>query len=181
MTDQPTQDAIVSQRAKTLWEILDNHMFVDGIGKRRLNGDALSLIARFEAEIEAATIERCEQLMHVIDRDRYIVAHGVNQIRAAIDGHSWLLEGRGPYEWDDDRYRDEFGDAVKRIEAAMEPLRRVAWDKSDCTRITERVIAAKEAASEMLKQPIGPREMIATDIMPAVCSECSRNLKGQTS
>ncbi len=71
MTDQPTQDAIVSQRAKTLWEILDNHMFVDGIGKRRLNGDALSLIARFEAEIEAATIERCAGLVERLASDPY--------------------------------------------------------------------------------------------------------------
>lgn len=178
MTDQPKQDAIVTQRDREVLEAIDDALGFLMDDERAILLDAL---ATYRAEIEAATIERCEQLMHVIDRDRYIVAHGVNQIRAAIDGHSWLLEGRGPYEWDDDRYRDEFGDAVNRIEAAMEPLRRVAWDKSDCTRITERVIAAKEAASEMLKQPIGPREMIATDIMPAVCSECSRNLKGQTS
>ncbi|MBY2957564.1 hypothetical protein FIV32_02215 [Sphingomonadales bacterium 58] len=111
--------------------------------------------------------------MHVIDRDRYIVAHGLNRVRAAIRSYSWLLEGRGPYEWDDDKYRDEFGDAVKHIEAALDPFYRVAWDKSDCTKIEARVIAAKEAASELLKQPLGPREMIETDIMPPVCPKCA--------
>ncbi len=105
-----------------------------------------------------------DHLMHVIDRDRYVVAHGVVAVENEIRGREWLLTGRGPYEWDDDDYRKEFGDALEAIRDAMEPLRKVGWDKSDCTRITERVIAAKEAAAEMLKRPIGPREMINADL-----------------
>lgn len=104
------------------------------------------------------------RLMHVIDRDRYVVAHCLGAIERAIDGRVWLLEGRGPYEWDDDRYREEFGDAIKAIREASQPLKIVAWDKSDCTRLEERVNAAKLAARELLAKPIGPREMVTADI-----------------
>jgi hypothetical protein len=105
-----------------------------------------------------------ERLMHVIDRDRYVVAHCVGAITDAIHGRTWVLEGRGPYEWDDDRYREEFGDALKAIEEAVQPLRIVAWDKSDCTRIEARVNAAKLAARKLLEKPHGPRDMIAADL-----------------
>ncbi|MBM3929502.1 MAG: hypothetical protein FJ335_13765 [Sphingomonadales bacterium] len=102
--------------------------------------------------------------MHVIDRDRYVVAHCANQIEQAIRGREWLTQGRGPYEWDDDRFYEEFADAVEAIREAAKPLAIVAWDKSDCTRIAERVNAARLAARELLAKPIGPREMVAADI-----------------
>lgn len=115
--------------------------------------------------------ELAERLQHAVDRDRYVVAAALGTIRKAINGHRWLLEGRGPYEWDDDRYRDEFADAIRNIEEALEPLTLVAWDKTDCTRIEERVNAAREAARKLLNGPIRPREMIAADLgMP--CPAC---------
>lgn len=60
MTDQPTQDAIVSQRDREVAAKLLGGAAPDGLleGKR----DHLSLIqalATYRAEIEAATIERC--------------------------------------------------------------------------------------------------------------------------
>lgn len=105
-----------------------------------------------------------ERLMHVIDRDRYVVAHCVGAIEQQIRSREWLTEGRGPYEWDDDRYREEFAEAIQAIRDEVKPLAIVAWDKNDCTRIEERVNAARSAAREMLSKPIGPRDMIAADI-----------------
>jgi len=105
-----------------------------------------------------------DHLMHIIDRDRYVVAHGLTNIIGTLRGYSWLLEGRGPYEWNDDKYREEFSRVIEAIEKSLEPLRKVAWDKSDCTRIEERVVKAREAAANLLKQPIGPREMISADL-----------------
>jgi hypothetical protein len=112
----------------------------------------------------AAAEPIADHLRHVIDRDRYIVAACIGQIERACRGREWTLEGRGPYEWDDDDYRKEFGIWLEDVLASLEPLRKVAWDKSDCDNSEARVIAAKEAASEMLKRPHGPREMIAADI-----------------
>jgi hypothetical protein len=122
----------------------------------------------------AERVEDVDHLRHVIDRDRYIVAAALGSIKQTIAGYAWLMgEGRGPYEWDDDRYRDEFRDAVEAIERATEPLTKVAWDKSDCTRIEERVVAAKHAAREMLALPHRKREMIAADLgLP--CPACKQ-------
>lgn len=94
--------------------------------------------------------EAVARLMHVIDRDRYVVAIGLEAIRKAIGGHTWLLEGRGPYAWDDDDYRREFGDAIKNVELALEPLARIAADKSDCTTDSIKVEEARHAARQYL-------------------------------
>jgi hypothetical protein len=101
----------------------------------------------------AAEVER---LTHVIDRDRYVAAIGLEAIRKAIGGHAWLLEGRGPYAWDDDRYRQEFGDAMRNIEAALEPLAQLASDKSDCTRDSIKVQEARDAARQFLASRATP-------------------------
>ena len=57
MTDQPKQDAIVSQRAR---EAAAAFIF---LWNRDLAGrdELVQTFARFEAEIEAATIERCAE------------------------------------------------------------------------------------------------------------------------
>lgn len=122
---------------------------------------------------QAELADEVDRLMHVIDRDRYIVAAVVGAIRRAINGRAWLLgEGRGPYEWDDERYKDEFRGAVEEIEAAAEPLAHVGWDKTDCTGIEERVEAARLAARDFLNRPAPKREMIAADIgLP--CLSCT--------
>lgn len=117
--------------------------------------------------------DESEHLRHVLDRDRYIVAAVVGSIRKAIAGYQWLLgEGRGSYEWDDDRFRDEFRHAVDAIEEAAKPLAHVGWDKTDCTRIEERVEAARLAAREVLNRPLPKRDMIAADLgLP--CAYCT--------
>lgn len=89
------------------------------------------------------------RLMHVIDRDRYAVAIVLNNIKKVLGGYSWLSEaGRGPYAYDDARYQREFGDALEAIDAALVPLSKLAWDKTDCTTDPEKVKAAREAGVE---------------------------------
>ena len=105
-----------------------------------------------------------DRLMHVIDRDRYVVAACVGEIERQIRSREWLTQGRGPYEWDDDRFYEEFADAIGAIRDAVKPLAIVGWDKSDCTRIEARVNAARLAARDLLAKPIGPRDMVHADI-----------------
>jgi hypothetical protein len=54
-----------------------------------------------------------------------------------------MQEGRGPYEWDDDRYRDEFHRAATDLHAAIEPLRTLARDLTDCPPTQAEVDAAR--------------------------------------
>lgn len=89
------------------------------------------------------------RLMHVIDRDRYAAAIVLNNIKKVLAGYSWLSEaGRGSYAYDDERYQREFGDALEAIEAALTPLGRLAFDKTDCTTDPDKVHAARQAGVE---------------------------------
>jgi hypothetical protein len=84
-----------------------------------------------------------ERLWAIIERDRTAVALGVRAVRKAITEHEWLRLGRGSYEYDDERWKDEFGDALDTIERAMEPLRVVAANLRDSPVEAEAIAAAR--------------------------------------
>jgi hypothetical protein len=97
-----------------------------------LSASSRQLIRRSADRIEALEAEN-KRLTFVIERDRSQVASGLHGMSKAIAGRAWLSEpGRGSYEWDDERYQQEFGHALNELAAAMEPLRVLARDWSDC-------------------------------------------------
>ena len=194
MTDKPEYTDLITGKALEPWaqQMMDrteSPVPEQGVPRHQFHAFAVAMLAEVEkaggsmfdalhiaaqAGVNASSSPdaagsggEVERLMHVIDRDRYVVAHCVGAIKEAIKGRAWLLEGRGPFEWDDDDYRKEFGGALTAIEEAAAPLAIVGWDKSDCTRIEERVNAARLAARELLAKPHGHREMILADIYPA--------------
>ena len=125
-------------------------------------------IAKLEAERD--------RLGHVIDRDRYVVATALGEIRKEVNGHRWLLDGRGPYEWDDDRYRDEFSDWVGNVDRATELLAKLAFDKSDCTTVEDKVNAAKLAAREYAQQPSKPGRKVLPSDLGLPCPTCNAHV-----
>jgi hypothetical protein len=84
-----------------------------------------------------------ERLRAIIERDRTEVARGIGAVRNEIRAREWLRLGRGSYEYNDDRWRDEFGAAIDAIEAAMEPLRKVASNLRDSPVTAEAIAAAR--------------------------------------
>lgn len=81
-----------------------------------------------------------EQLEH----DRSLVADYLTKVKAEIAGRDWLNdEGRGSYEWDDDRYKHEFGFAVEAIKAAFAPMEKVAADWSGCPKNAAEIAKAR--------------------------------------
>ena len=139
---------------------------------------AMSIYAASLIQSQAARIAELEsevaEKRHAIDRDRYIVAAVLGEIRKQINGHRWLLEGRGPYEWDDDRYHLEFGDWLDNVESASENLAKLAWDKSNSETDPERVEAARKAAgSFLIETRPGTRVMLSSDLgLP--CPTCKQ-------
>lgn len=75
--------------------------------------------------------EQVKRMRAVIERDRTLVAQGIQSVKKALASREWLRLGRGSYEWNDDRWKDEFGEAFDEILESLEPLRRVASDWSD--------------------------------------------------
>lgn len=145
MSDSSNKESLISRINKTL---RDEDYALD-IGLVNLLKEAVSELERLE---------------HVIDRDRYIVAAGIVAIETSLKARSWTLEGRGPYEWDDDDYRKEFGIWVNEVYNTTDILRRVSFDKTDCTTDPYRIQAARDAAKEIINKPIKHRQMIAADL-----------------
>lgn len=74
------------------------------------NCDSLTLI-QFEGAIS--------RLKQIMERQRSAAAHWIAAIRAEMSSWEWLAEGRGSYEWDDERYREEFGACMRSLELKL--------------------------------------------------------------
>lgn len=122
---------------------LSSYAFAHYGGDARLyNGihDLETAVERLKAELAA---ER-DRLKRIIESDRTKVCDGVNALKGVIASRRWLTEGRGPYAWDDDRYRQEFRDAADAIVKALGPLETLAGNLKDSPTTTDEVLAARK-------------------------------------
>jgi len=102
-------------------------------GRYSLLGDAAQL-----------TEKQCQM---ILERERTKVAEAYTAIKHIIDQRDWLTEGRGPYEWDDDKWHKEFAYAADEIKKALEPLQKIASDLSNCPQKWEEVVEARRTLS----------------------------------
>lgn len=100
-----------------------------------------------EARIQAMEAEnRCAELEDAINRDRTGLAAALGKIVDEVKGRGWIAEGRGSYEWDDDRYRDEAGAGFAAVKAiAVEALAKSGTIVSDVLIGRKPVVAKYEA------------------------------------
>lgn len=67
------------------------------------------------------------------ERTRSQVVGHINELVHSMKSHEWLMEGgRGPYEWNDERYQDEFRAASTTLTEGLQPLVTIGKDWSDC-------------------------------------------------
>lgn len=81
---------------------------------------------------------------YALERDRTKVAECVTAIKKELKAYDWLIDSRGSYEWDDDRWHDEFKQASKAISDAIEPMICIAADWSNCPKTDAEVKEARE-------------------------------------
>lgn len=112
---------------------------------------------------------RIEELEAIIERERTMLADGVTAIKKAIAARSWLTEGRGSYEWDDDRWHDEFRQAGDEILTALEPLAQRAADLSNSPKTQEKVDAARKPTTAVAQEPPCWHREIGDD---GICRNC---------
>jgi len=75
--------------------------------------------AKLRADLDEAR-EALRKAYSDLDRDRTGLAKALDDIRTEIRGRSWTTEGRGSYEWNDDRYRDEAHQAFAAVLTIVE-------------------------------------------------------------
>lgn len=72
--------------------------------------EQLSSDARRVRQLEAALSDAHERARHACAK--------LDAVLDAVHGWSWIANSRGPYEWDDDRYREEAGRMLEEIRSA---------------------------------------------------------------
>ena len=102
-------------------------------------------------------------LKRVIEHDRSIVASAVTAIKNELHSYSWLIEGRGSYEWDDDRWHKEFGTACEALRNALEPLVILAGDLSNSPTDPEEIRKARTPATPAAEPSDRERAKIIAD------------------
>ena len=125
---------------------------------------------------------RTEELADALHIDRTGLAAALNRVVDVVKGRLWVTEGRGAYEWDDDRYREEAGSALREaMGIAIQALRdsgtvaNVALNgkepKPEGERLRARIAELEEklqTATDKLAQVEGERTMLATGIGDAL-------------
>ena len=80
-------------------------------------------VKQLEAEVE--------RLLKIIDRDRTGLAKALVDVRARAQASYWIVEGRGSYTWNDDRYRRETGKALEEIGGIATKALRESGERAD--------------------------------------------------
>lgn len=91
------------------------------IAKGELLNAAHYLLEETRAERDALEVKlgeavgEVERLKALLHRDKTGLALGLDKVRHVAIGFDWLCEGRGPYAYDDDRYRMEIASLITQV------------------------------------------------------------------
>jgi hypothetical protein len=109
-----------------------------------LEEDEEAQVVRFvrESEIQTYRAER-DALAEQLESDRTRVAKHVSLINEELLRRGWLATSRGSYEWDDDKYREEFGAAYEAIRAELKPLEKISADWTGCPKTGPEIAKAR--------------------------------------
>lgn len=100
--------------------------------------------------VDASYLKEIEELKNQLHRDQTGLAGGLAAINEYLKGCDWITQGRGSYEWDDDRYRDESHQAFAEIRRlATEALHKSGKEAhAICCHSALEQLAAKDALLE---------------------------------
>jgi len=82
---------------------------------------AYDAIGKWRAEVARLTRER-DEAGEALWQDETRLLAALNAVRERLRQSEWILESRGPYEWDDDRYKDEAGSCFRDVDAIIAPV-----------------------------------------------------------
>lgn len=137
LSAQPAQDvvAVLVKWKRFDYSITNERMIETVNGSFTLHSEVMRTITRLEEERDAAR--------DALEHDRSAMITAVNQFNDAFARRSWLLTSRGSYEWDDDRYREEFRGAYDELALPIEKLREMGKDWSNCPTDHDAIMQAR--------------------------------------
>ena len=103
--------------------------------------DTLALSLARARTTEAEQVR--QEYSKIVERDRSLVAQAVAALTKTIACYNWLATDRGSYEYSDDNFHREFGNALREINEAIEPLQKLAADWSFCPLDIESIAEAR--------------------------------------
>lgn len=92
----------------------------------------LHKISNEHADENEALKKRIKAAEAANELDRSRIPTALTALNGAVRGREWVLEGRGPYEWDDDDYRAEFSLWVDDVRKAADLFAKIASDWHGC-------------------------------------------------
>jgi hypothetical protein len=96
-----------------------------------------------------------------LEHDRTKVAECITAVKKALGNYDWLITSRGSYEWNDDRWHEEFKRASENIREAIEPMVRIAADWTHCPK-TQAEIEKARAAQPQPAEPT-PLKLVSSE------------------
>lgn len=82
--------------------------------RRELIEDLAAALESDRALLQEAQAEVL-RVRDLINRDKTGLAQAIDEMVKEAQGRLWIVEGRGSYEWDDERYRKEAGLALRAV------------------------------------------------------------------
>lgn len=106
--------------------------------KKHNNHDWAAMVAALKSSNEKMQAEHDGLKKRVVEAesanelDRSRIPVAMTELNAAVRSRDWVLDGRGPYSWDDDDYRAEFSLWVQDVKKAVTFFARIASDWHGC-------------------------------------------------
>lgn len=114
------------------------------------------------------------------ERDRSRIAQIVTRLGGILRGYSWIAEGRGPYDFDDDQYQAEFGRALNELEKEYGNLSEISHDLTNCPETQAEVEKARARVCLDQTDPSCPYWKANDYVHDAeTVWSCSRNLEDE--
>lgn len=119
-------------------------------GDQHIGIDREELVRLVAADALAAAQADAARLRGVIERDRTGYSRMVSSLRAHVMRWSGIASSRGPYEWDDEEYFQEFGRCLKELAVIADRGEKAthATDWTDCPKSQTAVDAARRELAQ---------------------------------
>lgn len=102
-----------------------------------------------------------EFLMNTLHMDQTGLAAGLATVNKIVQQYQWVTEGRGPYAWNDEKYKEEMGNMLTNIgDAATKALNNSgALAHSVCCQRSVRTVTMEDIG--YIKKDVADKELMA--------------------